>query len=448
MPSGDASRSIARALAVALAVAASPARANPLEVLGLTSRHAGQADAAVASVDDAASVYYNPAGLAAAPRLELAFGGLGTYAHLRAGAARAKLHDPYGFQFAIRAPLPLRGALHGRLVAGLALHVLPRDLIDIVAPAPDQPFYPYFDRMARVVAIPGIAARITDDLQIGVAANVLAGLDGRLTADEGVTRALDARIDEQVHTVARLIAGAQYQLGARWRIGAAYRQQFELGFHTAVQTVVGGEPIVLDLGAHGLYSPHEVLAGVAYQHPRATISVDAQWSHWSAYPGPYVQVASVLPFAGAIPGQAPRVAFSDTGAARIGIETTRSRCSCGGIARAGYAFESSAVPAAQPGVSNLLDGPHHTFALGGGWQWPRALAGRGLRVDAHVALTLVQPRTITKVLYGGTSTYDPNTSLRDEDPDTAGLQISNPGYPSLRSGGQLFGGGVTVEVGL
>ena len=44
--------------------------------------------------------------------------------------------------------------------------------------------------------------------------------------------------------------------------------------------------------------------------------------------------------------------------------------------------------------------------------------------------------------------------LRDEvtddanDPATQGAQISNPGFPTIRSGGQVFAGGLTVEVEL
>ena len=44
--------------------------------------------------------------------------------------------------------------------------------------------------------------------------------------------------------------------------------------------------------------------------------------------------------------------------------------------------------------------------------------------------------------------------LRDEvvddpgEPATLGAQISNPGYPTLTSGGQVFSAGVTVEVEL
>jgi len=35
-----------------------------------------------------------------------------------------------------------------------------------------------------------------------------------------------------------------------------------------------------------------------------------------------------------------------------------------------------------------------------------------------------------------------------EQNETVGAQISNPGYPSLDSGGQVFSGGVTLEVEL
>ncbi len=433
-------------IATTVVLVGATAGANPLELTGLTSRHAGEAGAGIASVDDAAAVFYDPAGLATAPRMELSFGWVGAHAHLSGGARR--LVDPTGFQLALRAPLPLQGDLGRRIVVGMALHLLPKDVTRVVAPAPDQPYYPYEDRLARIAVVPGIGVRLDHGLQLGLGVNVLAGLTGSLSAADGVARGIDSRVDERVQTIARIIAGAQWQVADAWRVGAVFRQKFAVPFATKATTIVGGEPIDLDLSANGLFTPHEAIVGVAYQHRRATVALDLQWAKWSDYDGPYVHVDSVLPLAGPVPGQSPHLTYSDTIAARIGFETTRPRTECGWIARAGYAFETSPIPASQPGVSNLLDGPHHHLAIGGGWQWPRALAGHGLRLDAHLALELVQHRTITKELFGGTGTYDPDASLRDEDPDTSGLQISNPGYPSLRSGGQVFSGGLTLEVGL
>jgi hypothetical protein len=67
----------------------------------------------------------------------------------------------------------------------------------------------------------------------------------------------------------------------------------------------------------------------------------------------------------------------------------------------------------------------------------------------------VGSRHTTKTIYTGDGTdYDPYTSLRDEvtddpnNPSSLGAQISNPGYPSLDSGGQVFSGGIALEVQL
>jgi hypothetical protein len=70
----------------------------------------------------------------------------------------------------------------------------------------------------------------------------------------------------------------------------------------------------------------------------------------------------------------------------------------------------------------------------------------------HFQTHLLGKRTLTKTIYDGADDYDPFTSLRDEieddngDPTTLGVQVSNPGYPEIRSSGQVFSGGLTAEV--
>ncbi|HEX5061499.1 MAG TPA: hypothetical protein VFV99_19160, partial [Kofleriaceae bacterium] len=71
-----------------------------------------------------------------------------------------------------------------------------------------------------------------------------------------------------------------------------------------------------------------------------------------------------------------------------------------------------------------------------------------LRVDAHVLVTIVATRTLTKTVYDGKGAYDPYTSLRDEDPNVSGAQITNPGFPSVKSGGELLSAGLTLTVPL
>ncbi len=433
-------RAIAILLGFALGLArgGGDARANPFDVLGLTSRRAAQAGTGAAAADDASALYYNPAGLVTHPALELSIGTIGAYAHLR-GAGR--LPDPLGGQLALRAPLPLRGPLANRIVVGLALHLLPRDVVHVIAPGPDEGFYPYYgDRMSRIVVMPGAAVRF-GRLSIGASVDVLAGLGGSISASEGATRAIDARVDERISTVMRGIVGATWQATPCLRVGAVFRQRFEVPFATAAQTMVAGEPIDLDLRAAGSFEPHQLVIGAAWSRGHLALSADARYARWSDYEGPYVAVDSVLPLVGDVPALEPHVPFADTIGVRAGGEL---RLGTSWIARAGYGFETSPVPATQTGVTNLLDGPRHTIAIGGGRE-----LGHGMRIDVHLRIDALQSRTLDKKLDDGNGEYDPFTSLRDEDLDTPGLQITNPGFPNpLHGGGQVISGGVTLEAQL
>src|SRR5439155_27325513 len=120
------------------------------------------------------------------------------------------------------------------------------------------------------------------------------------------------------------------------------------------------------------------------------------------------------------------------------------------VAGSGYGFESQAAPASQPGVTNLLDGPKHRIAFGGGL---RARFRRSaLRVDWHAQFDIVQPETLTKLIAPAGSHPDPAQALTDEVPDdrarpeTLGTQISNPGYPSISGGCFVLSLGLTITV--
>jgi len=432
------------------------ASASPAEVFGFGSANAGRAGAVSATVDDFASGYYNPAGLAfGGPGKQVTIGALGAYSHLTIEDRHEPLSEPLGIIVGLRAPAPLGGPLKNRLFVGLGLYLLPGTVVQIKARLPDEPFYPYYDnRTQRIVVLPTVAARITEDLSVGVAVNFLATLQGRVTASEGATRALEARVDEEIPSIARLNAGV------RWRppgirgvdLALTFRQSFSIPFATVAETMVAGEPINLDIAADGVYTPTQVVAGGAYSTKRASIGLDLVWANWSAYPGPYVQVKSELPLVGPLAGELPDVPYKDTFGARVGGQVAVGP-SGDVILRGGYAFESSAVPAVQRGVTNLLDGHKNTVALGLGLRVPQLIGDHDVRFDLHGSAQLVAHRTLHKTIYDGTGDYDPFTSLRDEvtddpsDPATRGAQISNPGYPNLRSGGEVYSAGLTMEVG-
>jgi len=443
---------VRKMLSLALLVVAMGARgavANPVEIFGFGSRHAAHAGAGVASVDDMAATWMNPAGLAAGRRMILV-GGLGSVSNLTINDRRTSLGAPAGGLFGVTLPAPLGGPLAGRIGLGVGMYVLPDTIARIAARFPDEPFYPYYQgRAERYVIVPGLGVRVTDRIAVGLAANFLAGLGGGIEAGEGATRALEARVDETVPSVARLILGATWAVRDDLRLGLVARQRFEVPFQTLAQTEVAGEPIDLDLSANGQFAPHQAVLGATWHPVGGALHLDVGYARWSTYPGPFVAVKSALPLVGPLAAELPSVPWRDTVAIRLGGDVALGEHL---TARGGYGFETSPVPAAQPGTTNLLDGPKHTIGAGVGIAWTQG--GRPIVVELHAQAQLVGARTLRKTILGegdGGGSFD---GLRDEvvddpnQPATQGAQISNPGYPTIDSGGQVFSGGLTLEVGL
>ena len=266
----------AAALAViALGVGAAPAAASPVELFGFGSRHGAHAGAGVADAEDMAATWMNPAGLAAGAKT-LTTGVLGWVSNLRVGERRSPLAQTGGGLFGVTLPAPLGGPLAGRLGLGLAMFVLPTSIVRITARLPDEPFFPFYQgRAERMVIVPGVGVRVTDALDVGVAANFLAGLGGGIEAGEGATRALEARVDEIVPAVARLVAGVRWRARPDLTIAAVYRQRFEVPFTTVARTEVAGEPINLDLAASGQFAPHTAVLGATWKPPGGALHLDA-----------------------------------------------------------------------------------------------------------------------------------------------------------------------------
>jgi len=417
--------------------------------------------AVAARVDDFSSVYYNPAGLAGSRHKHVSFGLLGAASNLTINDRGYDLAEPLGFTLGATAPAPLGGVLADRLFVGVGLYMLPTTMVRVIARLPAEPFYPWYDnRTQRLVILPGLAVRVNQRFNLGVALDLLAGLGGQVVAGEGPTRALDARVDEEIPTNAALHAGFQGQLADELTIAFVYRQEFGVPFTTVSRTTVAGEPIDLAIKATGLYTPDTFVLGFACRTSVVDLSLDGQWALWSSYPGPFVVVDSQLPLVGPLSGVLPVVPWQDTFGARLGAEKNMPLAGGGSWAlRGGYGFETSPVPAQQPGTTNLLDGPKHTVSAGVGFRIsvgePEAGKPRKhLRIDVHAQAQLVGPRTMRKTVAAQDETPGSFDALRDEvvddasEPSTLGIQVSNPGYPSIRSGGQVFSGGLTMELEL
>ncbi len=428
------------------------ARANPVEVFGFGSEHAAKVGAAAATVEDFAAGYYNPAGIAFAPRKTVSAGILSFASNLEVQGERQPISDSFGVLLGATAPAPLGGALENLVHVGIGMYVPPQTIVRVIARFPDEPLFPYYDnRTQRMVLLPTLALRPHRDLALGVAVNYLATLSGAVDAREGATRGIEARVDEEIPAIARVNAGIAWRVAALdgLQLAATFRQKFDIPFRTNARVQVAGEPIAVDIAASGVFTPTQLVGAIAWRGTSVTANLDVTWSNWSSYDGPFVTVRSELPLVGPLVAELPRVPFSDTIAARFGGEARRAIGTSELAFRAGYGFETSAFPAEQSGVTNLFDGFKHFVGAGIGL---RLAAAQPVRIDVHVQAHLVGERTFEKRISGEGEERDPFTSLRDEleddpaDPNTAGAQISNPGYPSITGGGQVFSAGVTMGV--
>ena len=171
------------------------------------------------------------------------------------------------------------------------------------------------------------------------------------------------------------------------------------------------------------FSPHQVGLGVAGNTGEFGYALDLGWSRWSSYAGPL----------------SVHVPYKDSFSVRAGLESVADT---GLVFRGGYALDSSPIPRSQTGVTNLLDGTRHTIAFGTGYLWKR------VRLDAHLQVRIVATRRSTKSVFDGTGTYDPYTSVPDEDPRSNEVASSNPGYPAMKSGGEVISAGLSLQVPL
>ncbi len=428
------------------------ARASAADVFGLSSEESAVAGASTARVHDFTAGHYDPAALVRVERPEMSFGVLGFGSQLTVNGRVRPIEEPVGVVVGAATPVPLGWKLRDRIFVGIALYLLPDAIVRVISQTPDQPFFATYDnRTQRLIVLPSVAVRLWGGLSAGVAVNYLAGLAGQVAAGEGTTRAVEARVDEQIVSLARVNAGLLWRSPRdRVSVGFTYRQAFGVPFTTVTQNKVAGQPIDVNVDAEGLFTPHTFVLGAAVRAlPSLQLSLDTGVALWSLWRGPYVTVSSTLPVAGVIDTAPPHLDFRDTVCVRLGAEWTRDLGRRVTLAlRGGYAFETSPVPDDQPGVTNLLDGDKHTVAAGAGVAI--ALGAVHLRIDAHGQIQALQPVTLEKrIAPDGT---DPAKGLRDLVPDdprnpaTLGAQIDNPGYPSIRGAGYVWAAGLTLTV--
>jgi long-chain fatty acid transport protein len=375
-----------------------PAAASVGDVFGFGSRASSLAGAGSALVDGFEATYYNPARLSGPPRFSAGF--LAGTSFLSANGERQPIEDALGFLLGASSPIPLGGALRDRIHVGIGLFLLPDQIVREIGRPPAQPAFPLFDnRTQRVVVLPAISVHVHPRLSVGIGANVLASLGGRAVLQTGSTRAIDARVDEDLLTTFAFNAGVSLQPTPRWTLALTIRDEFSLPFFTNTTTSVSGSQIDLNVRARVLFEPTTVVLGTAHQiTPTLTLAGDLAFKRWSHFPGSFVEVSAKLPLpVGPAPEvplapALPAVHFRDIFAVHAGAEwRALERPSYHIDLRGGYAFEPSPVPP-QSGVTNLVDGEKHTVAAGAGFSFG------SFSVDVHLLWQIVANTRVDKLV--------------------------------------------------
>lgn len=419
-------------------IAGSPdARASAFDVLGFGPAGVAEVNARAARADDGTAAFYNPGGLAKGSGYHAEVTAIAGLPALSAQGAALPLEEPFGIALAIDATIPLGEPVGDRIRFGFGGYFLPSSALRLIARPADEPLFPYYDnRTQRLVLLPALAVRVTSALSLGAAVNVLGGVIGSADVRPGASGAAEPRIEVEASTRASIHAGVRLDPAPGVRLGLAYRQRFSVPARVATTALIAGVPLDVDIDVReALFDPDTIVLGTSFDIGRATFELDAAYSAWSSYEGPFVLVSAELPGVRITSDPMPDL-FRDTvsvrGAATYRFEVGR-RAEV--TARAGLGFELSMMTNAQQGRTNLADGDKALFGLGATLELREVLPKTvrvGVGASGQVVSSYVQEKRACA------AQPCPASTVVGPDGANPGAGITNPGYPALDAGGSLW----------
>lgn len=419
------SRLVWAALASAMILAAAPrAQASPLDLFGFGGRSPGLAGTGVATTTDYDAVYLDPAGLADVTRKRATVGVLYGDFRLELGGQPTGTDAPRGLVIGGQVPMPLGGSLRDRVGLGFGFFVPGEAINRVRAPFPGTPTFALLESRSHVVGLMvAVGVRLGPRWSVGLGVNSLAILRGHIDVTTDGAGRFTTQSQQQLLTRFAPIAGARWKWRPTVDLGlvarAPSRSDYDLEVTNDLTDVLPLSLPLIRIAGTAQYDPAQVAVEAAWRAaPSTTLTAHLAWHHWSAYP---------LPTQNPVTGDPPQAepGFHDTAVPRAAVEHVRAAAGGQLALRAGYAFLWSPSPE-QRGKQSLIDNDRHELAAGVGLAWPgRALP---LHLDAWVQWHHLRARTTSKdaALFGG----DPTP------------------FESLRSGGDLVVGGLTVGVEL
>ncbi len=411
--------------------------ASSFDVQGIGPENIAEVNATSASAKDGSAAFLNPAGLAFGRTTSLSLAPTLSISTLRAQDKPLPLEDPFGITLSAAATIPFEGPLANRLRIGFAGYFLPTTALRLLARAPDQPFYPYYDnRTQRLVAVPALGIRLTPWLGIGIGANILAGVRGPAKLEQGATGAPEPRIDMAANTVLSTIMGIRIEPARRVALALVFRQAFGIPLNIYTTANIGGIPLATSLQTrYAMFDPLTLVLASRINLGQTNLEADVSYAQWSAWETPYLSVQSTLPGVNLV-SRFPSRLFRDTMSFRLGSNhtwTTSTRTNF--VLRAGIAFEPTILSGNIQGRTNLVDGDKLTVGLGATWI-VNNLVGKSLRFglggNGQFGSTFQQDKRTCPAV------PCPESTVVGPDANDPSAGITNPGYPSLFASGAMF----------
>jgi hypothetical protein len=452
-PQSRAPRGAPLALALALASLAAaaaaprPARASAFEVLGAGPEGVAEINARAARVDDGMAGFLNPGGLGFGRGVRLALAPMVGVSALRAQGQRQALADPVGIALAFDATVPFEGALAERVRVGFAGYFPPTAALHLITQRSDVPSFPYYqNRTQRLVLVPALAVRVLDTLSVGLGLDVLGGVSGPATVENGASGAPESRLDLTAATTVAVHAGLRFDPSPRVRLALSFRQRFAAPAVVDSRANLAGVPLTIQVATHAaLFDPTTITAAGSFDLGRATVELDASYAVWSVYEGPWVNVHTTLPgvdVSSALPTFPARDVVSLRGAGSYRFDVgARSEL----VVRAGLGFEPTMLKDRQQGSTNLVDGDKLLAGLGA------TLALRGvlpftLRLSLGANVQRVLGYTEDKIACKASPC--PADTVSGPDATRPAEGITNPGWPRLQGQGAFWSLALGVGVDL
>jgi long-chain fatty acid transport protein len=425
---------VAPALGAAIAMSGA-ARANEADTYGLGSRSTAMGGAVAADVSDFSANYYDPAGLVAAPGVELSIGYTYAANRLLIDGKDTHVSNLHGLVGGLVAPGKFLGV---PFAFGIGTYLPDSGLSRVKALRQETPRWALYDERSSILFLAAsLAVRPAPWLEIGGGATFLAATHGsfEITGKADVLHPYDSVLRHEVD--ADLDAIRYPQLGARVKVAdlghlaLVYRGETKLKLEIDAHLKGNVDfasvlvPLQYDLASRTIdaFLPQQVVLGASFSKvARLHVNLDLAYVNWAAFESPTARTDAnlhLVPPPGVpitIPPQPkptqvlpPR--FSDRLVPHLGVEYVvpafgaprRVRGFDGpkpGVEvplRAGYVYEATPVPP-QTGVTNFVDTDRHTITAGTGLilNAPTSWMPGSITLDIHGQLSILPQRITSK----------------------------------------------------